>query len=178
MDSTILLDDRNLVAELLLDGSDRDTSGNGYNGTASDVVYTRTERGYQSQCGVFNGTSSSITRMANVTAIQSFEFTIYPTANNRTVYTATGISVSINSSSQLASSGLTSPVFYVNGVQTTAITLNAFSHCVVTHSSVDYASFNFGASSFLGNAQTLRPFNGILSAKEIRNRYLHSLRMA
>lgn len=57
---TILLDDRGLVAEYLLDGNALDTSGNGYNGTASNVTYAKTHRGYQSQCGVFNGSSSKI----------------------------------------------------------------------------------------------------------------------
>lgn len=58
MADTIILDDSALVGEWKLDGNANDTSGNGYDGTPLNVVYTKTDRDYQSQCGVFNGSSS------------------------------------------------------------------------------------------------------------------------
>ena len=50
-----------LVWEWLLDWTALDTSGNWNNWTATNVTYTWTDRGYQSQCGVFNGSWSYIT---------------------------------------------------------------------------------------------------------------------
>jgi hypothetical protein len=54
--------------------------------------------------------------------------------------------------------------------------LNAWNFCVITHSSANYASFNFGASSYLGDAQLILPFTVTLSISEIRNWYLEGLR--
>lgn len=49
-----------LVGEWLLDWNALDTSGSGNNGTATNVTYTNTDRGYQSQAWVFNGSNSTI----------------------------------------------------------------------------------------------------------------------
>lgn len=49
-----------LVLELLGDGNWNDTSGNGFNGTPTNVTYATTDRGYQSQTGVFNGTNARV----------------------------------------------------------------------------------------------------------------------
>lgn len=56
----IVPDRRGLVAEYLLNGDTKDTSGNGYNGTASNVTYSKTSRGYQTYAGNFNGSSSYV----------------------------------------------------------------------------------------------------------------------
>lgn len=49
-----------LVGEWLLNGNALDTSGNGNNGTATNVTYASTDIGYQSQTGVFNGTTTQL----------------------------------------------------------------------------------------------------------------------
>lgn len=56
----ILPDITGLVAEYLLNGDVKDTSGNGYNGTPSNVLWPKTSRGYQSYCGSFNGSNSKV----------------------------------------------------------------------------------------------------------------------
>jgi hypothetical protein len=49
-----------LVGEWKLDGNAIDTSGSGFNGTPANVTYGTTYRGYQSQTGVFNGSSAYV----------------------------------------------------------------------------------------------------------------------
>jgi len=132
-----------LVGEWKLDGNALDTSGSGNNGTATNVTFTGTDRGYQSQCGVFNGSSSSVTAGSTLSSVLSTCFWIYPTSATKTVITATGITITIDGSSNITSSGLTSPVYYINNVSSQALTLNKWNFVVITHSSVNYASFNF-----------------------------------
>ena len=61
MTNEFVIPDRSgLVAEYLLNGNTKDTSGNGYDGTPLNVTYSRTERGYQTYAGNFNGSSSEI----------------------------------------------------------------------------------------------------------------------
>lgn len=52
-----------LVSEWLLDGNALDTSGSGNNWTATNITYTGTDRGYQSQTGVFNGSNSTVNKV-------------------------------------------------------------------------------------------------------------------
>ena len=47
-----------LVWEWLLDWNANDTSWSWYNWTATNVTYAKTTKGYQSQAGSFNGSSS------------------------------------------------------------------------------------------------------------------------
>ena len=73
-----------LVWEWLLDGNALDTSGSWNNGTApgNNVTYTNTDRGYQRQTGVFNGTnayiSSTAINLQNTNKV-SFGCWLYPT---------------------------------------------------------------------------------------------------
>lgn len=50
-----------LVGEWLLNGNANDSSGNGNNGTASNVTWTTTDAGPQAQNGSFNGSNSIVT---------------------------------------------------------------------------------------------------------------------
>ncbi len=66
-----------LVGEWKLDGSALDTSGNNNTGTFTNGSYATTDRGYQSQCGVFNGSTARMdatvpTQSANVNFSVSF----------------------------------------------------------------------------------------------------------
>lgn len=56
----VIPDRRGLVAEYLLNGDTRDSSGNGYNGTPLNVTYSKTDSGYQTYGGNFNGSSSKV----------------------------------------------------------------------------------------------------------------------
>lgn len=59
--------------------------------------------------------------------------------------------MTITSGTLLASTGLTSPTYYVNGVNTTTLLLNVAQHVVITCSSINVAALNIGASSYTGN---------------------------
>lgn len=54
-----------LVWEWLLDGNTLDTSWNWNNWTTTNVTYIKTDRGYQSQAGSFNGSNSRVTAGIN-----------------------------------------------------------------------------------------------------------------
>ena len=49
-----------LVGEWLLNGNTKDTSGNGNNWTPTNVTYSKTDRGYQTYAGNFNGSNSKV----------------------------------------------------------------------------------------------------------------------
>ena len=75
------LDRTHLVGEWLLDGSWTDSSGNWNNGTLTNVTFTDTFRGYQSQCGVFNWSSSKITITDTPILKPTWPFTIWIRVN-------------------------------------------------------------------------------------------------
>lgn len=62
-----------LVGEWLLNSNTKDTSGNGYNGTPTNVTYSKTDRGYQTYAGNFNGSNAYVT---NPSSPISWNFTI------------------------------------------------------------------------------------------------------
>lgn len=144
--------------------------------SVSNTTYKKTARGYQTYCATANGSSSSLTSGATVSGVRTVFFSIYPTSNNRTFLTATGITITINSSSQIATSGLTGVSVTVNGQATSSIALNAWNFVAITHDSANYASVNIFASSFIGDAQEVGTFDRVISETEIRNWYLESLR--
>jgi len=55
-----------LVGEWLLDGSSLDSSWSWNDGTATNLTFDSTDRWMQSQCGVFNGSSSFVTIGSNM----------------------------------------------------------------------------------------------------------------
>lgn len=167
-----------IATELLLNGSGSDTNdGTKLTPTASNVTYGTTYAWYQAQHGIFNGSSSSVTLPSTVNSVLALSFRIYPTANNKTLASYTGGSVTLTSGDALSSTGLTSPTYYVNGQNTTTITQNTWNDCVITFSSLNVASFNFWASSFAGNAQAVRLHTVTPSTFEIQSLYREWLRM-
>lgn len=144
--------------------------------SVSNTTYKKTARGYQTYCATANGSNSSLTSGTTVSGVRTVFFSIYPTANNRTFLTATGITITINSSSQIATSGLTGVSVTVNGQSTSSIVLNAWNFVAVSHDSANYASVNIFASSFIGDAQEVGMFDRVISETEIRNWHEESLR--
>lgn len=83
------LDRSNLQGEWLLDWNANDSSGNGNNGTASNVTWVWADRGYVEETGSFNGSSSKID-LPNFT-VTSFTYSGFFKMNawwiNQTIFT-------------------------------------------------------------------------------------------
>lgn len=162
-----------ILAEYKLDGDILDTSGNANNGTATNVTYVTSDRWYTAQCAVFWATSH-VTAAAMNNA-QSCQFLIYPTTNTVTVLKSSIDIISINSSNVLTTV-LSSPTFYVNNVQTTTVTLNAWNNVVVNFNTASATSPNFWADSFQWNAAMFRMFTVRQSLDNIQSMYMEGMR--
>ncbi len=93
---------------------------------------------------------------------------MYPTAASKTLFTyvtTTGL-VTFDGSYVVSTSGLTNATIYVNGVQASTLTANAWNLLIITHDEATATNFNLGSSSFLGNACMLRTFNAKLTEIE------------
>jgi hypothetical protein len=101
--------------------------------------------------------------------MQGFMAFIYPTANTKDlfIYNTGTAKLSIDGSNNLTQTGLTNSTIYVNGQVSAALTLNAWNFIMVTHDAITAANWNFGASSFTGNAAAIRSFNAKPSSLEI-----------
>jgi len=165
-----------MVGEWLLNWTALDTAGTN-NGTATNVTYTNTDRGFQKQCWVFWATST-VTSSATFTNIQTLYFRIYPTANIKTLATlVTGTSIiSINASSQITTTGLANVSVYVNNTATTQLTLNVWNDVVITCDAKTFSNLSIWSSSYTGNIGRVAFFNRAIYATEIQNWYLEWLR--
>jgi len=165
-----------MVGEWLLNWNALDSAGTN-NGTATNVTYTNTDRGFQKQCWVFWATST-VTSSATFTNIQTLYFRIYPTANIKTLATlVTGTSIiSINASSQITTTGLANVSVYVNNTATTQLTLNVWNDVVITCDAKTFSNLSIWSSSYTGNIGRVAFFNRAISATEIQNWYLEWLR--
>jgi len=77
----IVPDRRGLVAEYLLNGDAKDTSGNGYDGAPLNVTYSKTSRGYQTYAGNFNGSSSKVD-LPTLSSFSDFSICLVFTSNS------------------------------------------------------------------------------------------------
>jgi hypothetical protein len=105
-------------------------------------------------------------------------FRIYPTANTKTLatlVTSTSL-ITINASSQIATTGLTTVATYVNGVATNQLVLNAWNDVFITCDAKTFSNLNIGSSSFLGNIQSVRFFNRTMNTDDINDWVLEGLR--
>lgn len=156
-----------LILEVLLDGNVLDTNdGTKATLTATSLSYTTCPAGYQKQCGSFSA-SSSLTR-ASLSGILGVKFFIYPTSSTQTIFTyITGsANITINSSSQIATTGLTNVSIRVNGISTTQLTLNTWQFVEIDHDSATATNWNLGSSSFTGYIAGFRQFSQQLSEPE------------
>ena len=132
-----------LLAEYLFTNSCLDSSGNGINGTATNIVYSTGKSG---SCGSFNGATSYFVTNNDYSTLKSLSLWIYPKAANGGCIAALGhtsnhyavFSMWISSSSKITVyfSG------YVTKGDTPAITLNTWHHIVVTNDSVTSGATN------------------------------------
>ena len=127
-----------------------DASGNGNNGTLVNSP-TVTRGGLWGYKGLtFNGTSQSVT-VPNISNVRSFTAILVPTANNKTVFNLGGSNViSLNSSNQIATTGLTGVTIYVNGSSVNLLNLNAPNVVTVNFDAVTLSSASLANSSFSG----------------------------
>lgn len=167
-----------LIAEYLLDNNATDTQdGSKTNATETNVTYANTDVWYQNKYWVF-GATSTLTR-ASLSSAQCISFWMYPTANNKTIFTAvttTGL-LTISSGDVLAFSWASNVTFYVNWQQSTAATLNTWQHVLVTFDSYTLSNFNFGSSSYTGNLQSIRVYNRKPDSNEIYSLYLEGKKL-
>jgi hypothetical protein len=155
------------IGETLLDGATTDTNdGTKVAYTLTNGSYATTQVGYQKQHAVF-GATTSFTR-ASLASIQTLAVAVYPTAASKTLFTyvtTTGL-VTFDASYVVSTSGISNATIYVNGVQSSTLTANAWNLLIITHDAATATNFNLGSSSFLGNACMLRAFNTKLTEIE------------
>lgn len=166
-----------MLLEVLHDSSVVNTWSVSSVGTTTNVTYQSTDMGYQTQDGAYGGTSQT-TFASAVNGTTAIHFRFYPTANNKTLfqYAAAGATISISSGNVITTSGITSPTVYVNNVQTTAVTLNAWNDVVITYSSLNATAFIIGVLSFTGKMGVVRLFSTAPSIQEIQSLYMEGLR--
>lgn len=177
--NTTTLPPRNwLVGEWKLDGNALDTNdGTKNNGTATNVTYTNTDRGYQKQAWVFNGSSSWIS-IASISGVRTLSFWIKPTSNTKTILTlvTTTSLITLDWSGNVAQTWLTNSAIFINWASATLTTLNSWNYVTITCDAKTLSNFNIWSSSFAWNIQWVRVFNRVLNSTEINTLYLEWLR--
>lgn len=153
-----------LVWEWLLDGNALDTSGSGNNGTATNVTYTGTDRGYQSQTGVFDGSSSKVVAASYAfNGVASITISLWFYATNvsgfKMIYMNRTDAGSHYHYIALNGSGVD---FVMDGTwagptaisSTTVFTANTWYHIVATYDSTTMRLYVNGVSDQSGTAQS------------------------
>jgi len=118
----------------------------------------------------FNGTSSKIT-YKTINPCYTFRFKFKTSINNQKILRLSSTqSISINSSNQITSTGLSSPIYYVNSIQTQSITLNTWNEIVITTTTKVKCSdlqLGFDTTYYYGQLDIFEIYNRALNASEI-----------
>jgi len=126
----------------------------------------------------FNGTSSKIT-YKTINPCYTFRFKFKTSINNQKILRLSSTqSISINSSNQIISTGLSSPTYYVNGFQTQTITLNTWNEIVITTTTKVKCSdlqLGFDTTYYNGQLDIFEIYNRALNASEILLLYQNKL---
>ena len=131
-----------ILLECSHDGNVLNTGTTGGDGTATNVTYSSADRGYQTQDSTYGATSQT-TFASTINSTVGIHFRFYPTSNTKTLfqYAVAGATISLDSGNSIVTSGITSPTVYVNNVQTTTVTLNAWNDVVITYTSLNATAF-------------------------------------
>lgn len=158
------------------DGTDfLDLSGNGNNGTsANSPSFVDDQNGIANGAVNLNGTSDKVT-CGNIGNIKTITAWIYPQTDSRSIFDLDGGTTSVELiSGTITSTGWTSPTYYVNGVESQTITLNAWNYIGITSSTAESASaFVIGdeASWFDGYVDGVGTYSDEKSADWIADQY-------
>lgn len=194
-----------LVWEWLLNGDALDTSWSGNNGTATNMTYDSTDRGYQSQMGVFNGSNAYISWLIATPSTHSicFWFKTSASGSNYTFNDNSALSIlAWNSAGKIqyddwvdevltttntyvdgnwhfcvcARANWTTNGSFINVDNGTEITTWTISSSV--GGSIDLWHRKSPSQQFwTWNLQLVRIYNQVLSAKEINNLYMEWLKL-
>jgi len=156
-----------------------DLSGNGNNGTSANTAsFTTNQNGTPNFAQVLNGTSDKVT-VGNIGSVKTITAWIYPETDDRSIFDLDGGTTSVEiSSGDLSSTEWTSPTYYVNGVESATLTLNAWNHIGITSSTAETASaFVIGdeATWFDGNISITATYSDSKSATWFSDQYTAGL---
>jgi hypothetical protein len=116
-----------------------DSSGSNFTGTlTSSPVWSTGKAGSGLS---FNGLSSYVDIGTGPSTVNTVSFWVYPLTSTEYFVNLTGTTDYIwSNAGTVTATGFTSPTIYVNGVQTTAISANVWSHITVTSTTSENAS--------------------------------------
>jgi hypothetical protein len=166
---------RGLIRSYQLDWNANDSVWTN-NGTATNVTYVDSDIWYNKRCGSFWATSNiTFSSISNVTW---FWIWIYPTANTKTLatfVTSTSL-ITINSSNQIVTTGLTNVTTYVDNQVWTTIILNKWNYVFLKFDAKTLTNYSLWNSSYLGLIDEVDIYNVALTEKEIQDLYWHWMR--
>jgi len=140
--------------------------------------WTTDERCVSGKCLYFNATGN-VTANTSISDIKTIQFWVRPRTNSGTIIDFNGGNQTTAwisaSGGTITASGITSPTYYVNGIQTTTPTLvaNVWQHITVTtNTSVAGTSIILGempgAATFTGYIDEVKLYRTVRSAAEVR----------
>lgn len=157
-----------------------DRSGGGHNGT---LVGARLDSGQLGQALAFDGTASyvSIGNVASNIKTIAFWMKAEPAVSRKIMDFDGTRQIEINGSSQIAATGFTAPVVYVNGVATSSVNTDWRFVAVTDTTGVNGTAVDLGrvgSGYFKGMLDEVRFYNRVMSAEEIFSLYrLGSMRI-
>jgi len=165
-----------LIANYKFDGNANDSSGNGDDGTVNGATLTTYRFGQPNKAYSFT-TNDYITSPIN-NSIKNISFWCYPTANNKDIIQlASGIYISINSSNEIAGTGLTNLIYTVNGKYNVSLELNKWNFVSISFDSVTANAVIFGYSTtyYEGKLDDIKIYSRALTTKEIKDLYFEGI---
>lgn len=147
-----------------------DCSGNGLHGVwqGSGIDGDQyVKAGQRLYCGGFNGTNNRVDVTGTASGVRSVCFAVAPDINNRPVLRlTTSASISINSSGEISTTGLSGVSVFVNGVATNALAESGWSYVTVNCDSITANSIRLGwdgSSYYDGLMDEVSLFNAVLT---------------
>jgi hypothetical protein len=146
------------------------SSFNVQNNKYSHAIINATGVKFENGVAKFDGNSGKITY--KMISGYSIKFRIYPTITNNIICRLNSTqSISINSSNQIVGTSISSPTYYVNGVNTQNIILNTWNEVVITTATkIMCSDFQIGYNTtyYKGNIDLFEIYNKVLSASEAK----------
>ena len=155
----------------------KDKSGNGNDGViaVTPATFEQDQNGVPNQAMTFDGVGDYLT-VGNIGNIKSISGWIYPTADDKSLFDLDGGTTSVEiSSGTLSSTAWTAPIYYVNGVVSQTLTLNAWNFITITDTTAENASaliIGNEASYYTGSISDLAIYSSALTQGEVSKLYL------
>ena len=156
-----------------------DQTPNRNNGTITNATWNN--NGKFGKALRFNGSTNSVS-VSSIANVGAVSFWVNPATTTQSLLALNGSAYITASSGTITATGFTSPTIYVNGIASTSLSANQWSHVVVTTGTgITASALTIGranSASLTGLIDEVKIYNYALTVDEVALDYNHGLALA